>query len=100
MNHKSAKEIERMKALFAEIGCTLEPAERIQNARIITEAEDDRSKFRFSEKCGKAMYPTESEARSVMRGRQRHGAGAMRIYLCPDCSTFHLTSYIAKKRRR
>jgi hypothetical protein len=42
---------------------------------------------------GKVCYPFEKQARQTMRRRQFHGAQRLRVYFCPSCKSYHLTSY-------
>lgn len=41
---------------------------------------------------GKHAYPTNAAALSAAAGRCAHGARMLRIYRCPACGKYHLTS--------
>lgn len=41
---------------------------------------------------GKRAYPTHNDALGAAAGRCAHGAQMLRIYRCPACGKFHLTS--------
>jgi hypothetical protein len=54
--------------------------------------------------CGKRSYASRNAARAAMKGCQRRRSVELRIYLCDDCYTWHLTgrdeAYVQPKRGR
>lgn len=40
----------------------------------------------------KRLYPTLKEAEQSLKRRQKHTDRTLRIYLCPICKGYHLTS--------
>ena len=40
----------------------------------------------------KRAYPTPRAAANAMQGRVSRGAGYLRMYHCPQCGLFHITS--------
>jgi hypothetical protein len=98
MNYRSEREIERMRTLFHEIGTELDPVENSRAAQLLVEPEDARKHFEMSDECGKLTYPSEAQARQVIKASKRRGAGNLRSYKCEKCHGFHITSYFAKAR--
>lgn len=49
--------------------------------------------FRKNMKCLKKIaYMSPEQAANAVRGRQKAGVNYLRVYPCPDCGAFHLTS--------
>lgn len=46
----------------------------------------------YSQCTRKRRYAAWSRANEVLRDRMRHGANQLRVYHCPFCDGFHLTS--------
>lgn len=93
MNPRSKKEIERLDALFKQLGATeeLPVIGGLKEAKMLAEAQRDDGELPFSEQCQKLIYPSEARARRVIRNRQKGGAGRLRCYWCEQCRGYHLT---------
>lgn len=96
MKQRSEKEIDRLDALFQEIGAEGKVIPLpLRDAREFSD-KSSQSDFEFSESCQKVIYPSESKARKVALHREKKGAQKLRVYKCDDCAGFHLSSYISK----
>lgn len=42
--------------------------------------------------CDKVKFDTEKQARKLLRRKRAEQRRESRVYLCPDCHAFHLTS--------
>jgi hypothetical protein len=96
MNERKKADIERIDALFKEIGAgdfTPIPLREAKELHAITPLRT-RKELEVSETCKKVIYPSRTFAKQVARRRQRRGAGKLRIYKCEECHGFHLTSCI------
>lgn len=90
--------IARLSSIFQELGADVPPVTDFREARLLADSEPGHGRYETSELCGKAMYPTESEARGAAKARKKKGAGFLRIYFCHDCHSFHLTKIPNQKR--
>jgi hypothetical protein len=96
MSRKS-KVFSRLNAIFADMGMpTVDENATLSDAKLIAEAEGyqpPRPAFQEFNQCnGKNCYPTYRDAQIMVRSRQTKGWNGLRIYHCPDCKTYHLTS--------
>lgn len=98
MKQRSEKDIERLDALFKELGCGEAPIPiPLKEAKKLFSTPDLRQEeCEFSEACQKVIYPTQAYAQKVALSRQKKGAGKLRIYKCEVCHGFHLSSYISR----
>lgn len=48
---------------------------------------------RFCPETGKARFPTKGSALRAAKSMQRRHRGEPSVYLCPHCSSWHLTHY-------
>lgn len=56
------------------------------------EIDDNPHSYTTCHTTGKVRYPSRKRAKEMVHLRQKRGAGRLRIYICPDCKSFHLTS--------
>jgi hypothetical protein len=94
MNERKKADIERIDALFKEIGAGDFTPIPLREAKELHGITPPRKELEVSGTCKKVIYPSESLANQVKRRRQRRGAGKLRIYKCDECHGFHLTSWI------
>ena len=50
--------------------------------------------------CNKNRYKSEHEAKRVKISAEKQRSVRLRIYLCPDCHGWHLTSDISREPKR
>lgn len=98
MKQRKEEEIERMDALFREIGAT-EPVIplTVRDAREMNKGQHTRNEFPFSDFCQKFTYPSDAVARRIALQREKKGARPLRVYKCDRCRGFHLSSFIDKR---
>lgn len=50
------------------------------------------SEPRLMNRCGKVGWPTRNAAERTLKIRKRHRQSEQRVYHCPVCKRFHMTS--------
>jgi hypothetical protein len=74
----------------------IEDLTTFQDAQLIAEEHDvyvQRDTPQTFDHCnGKNCYPTRFAAEDMLRRRRGKGWNNLRIYQCPDCKNYHLTS--------
>lgn len=111
MNQRSEKEKKHIDNIFAELG--LEPPPSTSNftslkkeAKIQYEKTGQTTeKLNSFKKCpvsGKTCFPSQANAEQRAKRRKELGAGTgfLRVYQCPDCHEYHLTSAKPQKHKR
>jgi hypothetical protein len=100
MSRKQKSRAARLRGILADMSGDdmppLPPYMSLREARMLTEADDDESPDgEPPEIChahGKRKFSTHNEAKRTIRFRQSRGAGRLRVYHCPECHRFHISS--------
>jgi len=104
MSRKHKPSIAGLRSLLDQIGESDDPPPPVNlsprdAAMFVSLVEQDADDHRITDDppdiChghGKRKFTTRGEAKRVIRSRQKHGAGRLRVYHCPECHRFHISS--------
>jgi uncharacterized OB-fold protein len=101
MNNKPKKR--SVKSLMALLGADPNEAapQSLEEARFMHEMEGHTVEREERSRCpstGKVSFPSEGQAKQAARSRLNKGSNTskLRVYRCPDCASFHLSSSFHK----